>query len=421
MPDSNSRISSLYYMPCYYPVTFGNLQNSKKLRDLFAYGLPCMYTGIKMIDPKYVAKLIKNGTFTSPVSGIMNIFAQNEESITGMERKVVDILKSRAMVHPDKNLHDLLQEAEPIYRRDLRKKQTPVFYELGQIFKNLPEEYQIKFNDLMSETYKKLDEKPVIIPFSTIEFKYKLSKIRDYILNGRDLKAKRVMNVIIKQSKKFADSTNSSTINNQRKNIGMIDWIWKKSVLKDDEQLKNLIETSKSRLFYKEIIAPFSRKTFIYELDKIIKPLGDEQICKKIMTTALKLPTSSQSLSAYVMKLSKEPSEKIGFRLLWPSTASVEHILPRSCGGENVMANFGGATTRANSSRKSIELSQWVDMHPEIPYNCQKYIDKLIELKKEGVFVKHGIDPAYIKDFKNTVYEQSRGKINLDISSDIEI
>ena len=52
--DSNGT-NNLSVMPCYYPVSFSSIQNSGKLRILFAYKLPCIYSGIPMIDPKQLA------------------------------------------------------------------------------------------------------------------------------------------------------------------------------------------------------------------------------------------------------------------------------------------------------------------------------------------------------------------------------
>lgn len=412
----NGDINDLSGMPYMYPLSFTGIQNSSKLRTLFGYGLPCMYSGVTMIDPKYVARLVKNKTFYKPASEVLKVISPYFDSIQGVEAKALEIIKERANIHPDKTIQDLLKEVEPIYRRRLRKKQAPIFHDIKKIFKDLPDPVQSKFNDLMVETDKKLNEKPIIIPFSSFEFKYKLSKIKDDILKSENVKAKKVINKMIKESKKFTDSTSANTIEHQKQVLGLLDWILRKSVLKDNEQLNNLINLSKSRLFQEEVIVPFSRKSFIYDLAKIIVPIKNTQIQEQILAKAMELPTSQQSLSAYIMKITAEPPEKIGYRLLWPSTASVEHILPRSCGGADIMANFGGATARTNSNRKSIGLSEWVKMHPEAKQNCQKYADRLIELYHQGVFNKIGLSYKYIEDFKRTVKLESKGSINVNIS-----
>ena len=409
-------ISDLSGLPFVYPISFTSIQNSSKLRALFAYGLPCIYTGVTMIDSKQLSKMLKNQTFLRSSGEVMDILSKYKDSFTGMELKAFEVLEERAKVHPDKNISELLKEVEIFYRRDLYKRQSPIFYELSAEFKLLPEEYQNKFELLMKETNKKLSKQPVIIPFSSYEYKYKLAKIKEDILKGDDLKAKKVINKLLKESKKLANTTDKGTIEHQKNVIGMSDWILRKSVLKDNAQLKELISLSKSRLANTEIVVPFSRKTFLYDLARIIDDIDNKAIQDKIMMKALELPTSSEDFSAYMLKLASEPAEKAGSRLMWPSLASVEHLLPRSCGGADEMSNFGGATTRANSARKSIDFMEQIKLCPNTPKYCQAYVDRLIELYKEGIFVKHGVNPKYITDFKNTIYELSNHTIDLDIS-----
>ena len=188
------------------------------------------------------------------------------------------------------------------------------------------------------------------------------------------------MNKLIKESKHLSNTTNTVTIDNQIKVMGMLDWILRKSVLRNNNELKELIGTSKARLSNKEIIAPFSRKSFLYDLGRIIDDLPDKNMHDKIMNEAFKLPTSNEDFSAYMVKISGESSDKIASRILWPYLASVEHIFPKSKGGADVMANFAGATTRENSIRKSIEFTEQMKLRPNTPYYCQKYVNKLIDL-----------------------------------------
>ena len=413
---SNNKIDELSGLPYIYPVSFSSIGNSSKLRTLFSYGLPCMYSGIPMIDPKVLTKMLKNQTFSRPAAQVLEVLEPYKESFTGIEAKVLEIIKERAKVNPDKNIQEILKDVEPVYKRRLRKKQAPIFHELTEAAYALPVQYQNQFKKLMCETDKKLNERPIIIPFSSYEFRYKLSKIREDIVKGEDIKAKKVINKLIKESKWLANSTNPKTIENQKQIVNFLDVILKKSVLKNNEQLKNLIEVSKSRLTREEIIIPFSRKAFIYDLAKIINDLPDKKLQEKLITIAQKLPTSQESLSAYVLKTAAEPPDKIGHRLLWPSLASVEHIFPRSCGGADVLSNFGGATTRTNSNRKNIDFLTHLKLHPEARENCQKYLDRLIDLYHEGIFARHNISPKYITDFQKTIYEQSKHTLNLDLS-----
>ncbi|MCM1339603.1 MAG: hypothetical protein NC191_08035 [Muribaculaceae bacterium] len=407
--------TTLGCMPVYYPISFG-IQNSSKLRILFGYDLPCIYSGVTMIDPKQLTRMQKNKLFYKPAKDVLRELDKYPNSFRGMEAQFIDLLRERSNVHPEMTIKDILDEVKPIYARRLRKKQAPVFQELIELSKELPESYRKGCDILMSDTKKRLYDKPVVVPFSSYEFKYKLCKIRDDIANGSDKKSKKVMAKLIKESKRLSNTTNDSTIENQKKVVAFMEIILRKSVLKNNPQLKNLIEVSKARLNREEIYTPFSRKSFIYDLAKLIENLPDDDLYERIILTAQKLPTSQENFSAYVMKLAHEQPDKIGHRLLWPSLASVEHLLPRSDGGEDIMANFAGATTRENSTRKSIKFIQQLKLRPDTPKYCQMYVDRLIDLYHQGVFAQHNINPNYINDFANTIYALSQHRVKLDLS-----
>ena len=87
----------------YYPVniSFG-LENAKKLKRLFSYGLPCMYTGVEMIDPKKIKELLKNKTFNCSTHAVLNAIKSFERSIVGLEKEVLELIKIQAKHDPDK-------------------------------------------------------------------------------------------------------------------------------------------------------------------------------------------------------------------------------------------------------------------------------------------------------------------------------
>lgn len=410
-------IDDLSVMPCYFPMSFTGIQNSSKLRILFAYKLPCIYCGIPMIDPKILNRWQKNKLFNRPALDVLEVLAPHKDSFIGIEARALEIIAERAKIHPQKNIKEILQDIRPVYSRRLRKKQTPIFRQLLEISHELPENYQQKVKLLMQDTIKKLNDKPVIVPFSSYEFKYKLSKIKDDIANGSDIKSKKVMNKLIKEAKRFSNTTSAHTIENQKNVLRFLEIILNKSVLKNNSQLRTLIDVSKSRLNKEEIIVPFTRKSFIYDIARLIEDLPDKHLQEKILLIAQKLPTSQESLSAYMLKLSNDEPDKIGHRLVWPSLASVEHLLPKSCGGADEMSNFGGATTRENSQRKSIDFVRQLKLRPSTPIYCQMYVDKLIELYHRGVFAQHNISVRYITDFANTIYKLSNHRVKLNVSA----
>ena len=81
------------------------------------------------------------------------------------------------------------------------------------------------------------------------------------------------------------------------------------------------------------------------------------------------------------------------------------------------MKNFGGACNRENSERGNRDFVTQIKRMPKTPENCQKFVDRLIELANNGVFDRNNIDKKYIYDFKRTIQLQSQGKIVLDITA----
>ena len=403
------------YSPFYsLPLSFGKIANAGQIKMLFTYKLPCMYSGVDMIDPKLVRRMMKNGIFNLPSGELIKHLADFEPSLSGIEERVYQIIKEESAFTPEKTVQEIIQGVAPIYQRRLRKKQAPIFAELTHAAQDLPDNYRYQFNRLMQETDDKLNDRPTLVPFSSYEFRYKLEKVRNSLSQLKEKKPVRVLNKMLKETERLADTTTPKNEDSQKKIISFLEIILKRSVLSQGEELNNILAVAKSRLNHEKTKMPLKRKSFIYDLDNIIKPLPDKDMQERLLSIAFKLPTSSESMSAYITKIAPETSEKMVYRILWPFFASVEHILPKSCGGEDAMHNFGGACTRENTLRQNIPFVKQMKRKPETKFNCQKYLDRLIELFKKGIFKKHNISTKYIDDFKKTIQRESNGAIVLD-------
>ena len=103
--------------------SFG-IANAGKLKTLFTYGVPCMYSGIEMIDPPRVQKLMKYDAFKRPISEVLKIFENYEKySIYGYKHdgysKVIDSVDS----YFEANLDLLCREV----RQDVFNRENPVY------------------------------------------------------------------------------------------------------------------------------------------------------------------------------------------------------------------------------------------------------------------------------------------------------
>lgn len=411
--NKNLELQNNYYYPT--NITFG-YAHDKGIKKLVTHGLPCMYTGVEMIDPQKVKQLIKNKTFNCKASTVFKVLKPFEDSLINIEKDVYQLIKTQANKFPDKKVKEVVESLLPDYKKQLVNCQEETFKTLTAYSYSLPSKHKKRFDKFMDITYKKINEQPIVERFSVTQFKYDLGKIKEDIKNLDNRRALSEINRLVQMSEKFKGKTSSKNQAEYVKLISDMEKLIAGFSIKDNTKLQTLIEKSKSRLNKEDVIIPFSRKAFIYDLNKILADLPDENLKSIFDKVAQKLPTSRDNIYAYITKISSEPSEKIMYRLLCPSFASVEHIKPRSCGGNNCMKNYGGATSYINSKRGNIPFEEQLRKVPDTPIHCQNYVDRLIEYANAGIFEKENIDPIYIENFVDTIKQESNGKLILDTS-----
>lgn len=409
----NLELSNNFYYP--QGISFG-LEGAPAMKKLFSYGLPCIYTGIEMIDAQVVTKMLKNFVHRLPAVDVCRYLDPFINSLMDIEKNVYLAIKEQAELEPHKNIKEIMQSLRDNYEYELIKNQMPLFKALASLGYCLPDDLRLQLNQLLTETENKINKNPIITRFSVSEFNYKLKKIKEDIAKLHDKKAIGIVSHMIKMGEEFEPKTNEKNIFCQRKKLTNIEKYLNNSILHDNEALQELIETSKSKLNAERVSIPFSRKAFIYDLSQIIKELDSSELKETFMKIANKLPTSQDSTAAYIIKYSKASSEKIIYQLLWPSIATIEHLLPKSCGGKNELKNYGGACARINSDRSSKPFRAQMEKFPQMPNNCQKYADRLIKYAKAGIFEKEEIDIKCIEEFKETIETLSEGEIILDTS-----
>ena len=377
-----------------------------------------MYSPIITIDPKKIARMMDTDAFEVPLKKFVQVFKQFEPSLfeEGNETELYKIIKNYSKNYPDKDVKWVIQKILPKYTAELRAKQSPIFEELDNLAENLPEEYKYQYKLLKAETRDRLDYKPIALKFSKKDFLYKLDKINEYHSKRKNPKIDRIMARLLEEAQRLPASAEPNSAIKQKQIIERINRILKSSILKDDEHLNKLIDNSKSRLNHEKVIVPFSRKNFIYDIDKMLKELPDKNLCRKMIAQAEKLPTSSNSLAAFIVKLRNESSERVAYKILDPSMASVEHILPASCGGPDEMKNFGCASRKMNTERGNMNFEKWLKRYPNIGKYCQRQVDKYIELANSGIFGGDSKKLQIIEDFKQSIKTQSNDKIILDTS-----
>lgn len=183
---------------------------------------------------------------------------------------------------------------------------------------------------------------------------------------------------------------------------------------KEQEEVRKVTETTRKYVSSTDKEIKFKRKTFLKDVETLGNKISDKEVYNKIYKEAEKMPTSQNDVSAFVVKYSDRNHREIGERLVKLSVGTIEHIRPRSEGGKNLLSNYMLECAGCNHERSSIPLGDWVDTHPEMKENSQKYIDEVINRINNGEMKGFSFYPEAVA---RTLFEQSEGKLDLNVQN----
>lgn len=411
-------------------VSFGrSAGNAEALRDLMSYKIPDMYSGKIVIDPKVVERFFENKLFQGTAKSIVKFISSYESSLHSIEKEVFSMIKAKAKQAPDKKLDEIMRELASKHDSKLRKIQQPIFSKLEIMAQDMPLEQRKEFANLMNLVNKKLVKEPVNVPFSAKEFKYKLGRIADEIYSRNNQNEITVMKRILRLAQQISERSEdelysvqnihskakkNKKVRNKKNLIKKKSDILKKiessvmdSELKDNKELETLIAQTRAKIYNIPIVVNFNRKSFIHDLQKITNTLEDKNLAKEMIKTASVLPKSRENVSAFIVKAANSSSEKIAYDLLQGSTGSIEHLVPFANKGKDIIENYGITTAYYNSERGNRSMEQQLLRHPETYKNCQKQVNRLIELCNNGTFAKVGLNKWYIINFAKKMFKLS--------------
>lgn len=179
------------------------------------------------------------------------------------------------------------------------------------------------------------------------------------------------------------------------------------------KKLSDITDAARFSIKAEDSDVPFKRKTVLDRVLKLKAHIPEKKVAEELLKVAHKLPSSGTNVDAFMVKYSRRSSKEIGLRLVSPSIGTVEHIRPKSIGGENNDKNYLLECAGCNNSRGNISLEDWVKIHPEMSDNIQKNMDAVIEKINSGIIKGYNWYPAEIA---KTVAEESKGVLKINIS-----
>ena len=138
---------------------------------------------------------------------------------------------------------------------------------------------------------------------------------------------------------------------------------------------------------------------------------------KKILAEAEKLQGPPVRADYFFIRAKKKKYNdlKILRQIITPSIATFEHIKPKSEGGFGSIDNGIVLCAECNSNRQSIPYAEFMQYNPKMPYSTQKQILQISDLILQNrIESRHKDYPIKIA---STLYENSDGKINIDLTS----
>lgn len=422
-------------------VSFGRTAtNAESLRALMKYGIPDMYSGKEVIPPDILERFYSKHIFSKSIRNIIKTIKPYEKSLHTVESQFFSYVKTKAKINPYYKLSDVVRELAPEHNNRLIMIQKPIFDELTEMSMALPEEQKDQFFTLMNTIYKKLLREPVQLPFSAKEFRYKLQRITDEISQTNNPTEIAVLKKMMQLAKKLPEKTedeafnakaikskvkrhkkikNKRTLIKERADIlTQIEILRTGTSLQKNDELTKLFSQTRSKIYNMPIVIPFNRKSFIYELQKITGTLEDQKLAHRMVQKAIELPTSHDDISAFIMKCVEYSSDKIGYNMISGSAGCIDHLIPFIKGGKDCIENYGISSSYYNSERAERSMEQQLRKYPQTYINCQKQVDKLIELCNRGVFKEVKLPKHYIYSFAKRMYKlspvENRLVLNLD-------
>lgn len=281
--------------------------------------------------------------------------------------------------------------------------------------------------------------------------------LKEYRTNMFDIE-KNVLSILETLSKKHPEFTlqellqlkypqaEKVLIKQQSNVLNKINMIIRKLPKNEYLQMRKLIQESFNKIFEPNPTPEerFGRKIFINKLKQI--NISDQNIRNKIIAVAEKLPQSSNSLSAFIVKYSQpyklrynyetqtytripRDSEELGLRLLEPSVGTDDHIHPQTAFRKEHKARLNGDETakdmstfrvtiltsrRMNEAKTDTALDNFIKQQNNQPIKyIQNQIKKLISIAQKWSKNGRNRDAAQLSDYILVLKEEIERRSNL--------
>lgn len=358
----------------------------------------CIYCKRHMFTNKErdaIAQTFKEQPATVFTTLMGNFFDYFDEA--GIE--LLNKMDNMALNYPKAKINQILQALSPASEDRLIDLQKGIFEQIINLKKLLPEKSQPELEHLIQNSYDSINGKAFIQEYSGKEFSYQVKKLSEtlnnpetatYVNNMAGLlthpvyKAadtplnNKIMANILRTTK--APHYNIDLTGNTAKEkvqLFIINKIKKAAENENNKSIINLCDMTKKRLQGQPAYSKFSNKAFTYKINELLENSSITDEIKEIFSNICsKLPKSSNSIDAFIVKNKDASNITIINNLLDQYMVTIEHIVPSSKGGANDISNWALACKKCNGIHGSNDIKTNYPFDREAP---QEYFNTIID------------------------------------------
>lgn len=343
--------------------------------------------------------------------------------------ELLNKMDNMSMSYPKAKINKILQALSPDSEDRLIDLQKQTFGEIINLKKLLPESSRSELERLIQNSYDCINGKAFIQDYSAKEFNYQLKKISEslnkpqttaYVNNMADLlthpiyKAEntplnnKIMSNVLRTTKSPHYNIDLTSNNAKEKvQLFIINKIKKAAENENNTTIINLCDVTKKRLLGQPAYSKFSNKAFTYKLNEILENSSTTDEIKEIFNNICnKLPKSSNSIDAFIVKNKDATNMAIINNLLDQYMVTIEHIVPSSKEGANDISNWALACKKCNGIHGSSDIKTNYPFDREAP---QEYFNTIIDDCNN----KNFFNPNDVKQMADNFYKITDIKVDL--------
>lgn len=400
--------------------TFKASNKYKAIRNI--PGMPCACCGQKVILPSAYSKAFEQ--LAKPLQKLI------EKGFLATWKKcpeVFEMISRWAQEEPNANLDTMLDDNQERYLSlrnaiadNLRRNPEKKFLSDSEI----GHETSSLFNDLCSRSRAELKGSATVMKVLS-KFKdtlrgEKLETFKQFEIYARKYPRKKLSEIINQKEvyeyhvlKDFLQRNEfREKVNYHFENIEMLLQGTKKFTQEDIDTLKDCMQDL--YVYENDEKARVIKAKEMYEA--VLEPRGLGKLKYKIYDEIDQIPLTCMTKDSFIAHAYRNhyTDAKIIESLLLPSMSSFEHIVPRSRGGEDRADNGIVLCADCNEKRKSRTYDEFLNYHPEMPYNTERQIKYVADSIAKGKL--HGYFRFWPMRVAQTLSEYTNGKIKPDVT-----